>query len=154
MAGFWRAIFNTFTSRDNPRFGKAAQPYDPDKRRLPNVIRQKELKEQREREKLEQERTGNPDYQFKKGGFAGLPGNSQFSRGGDPAVPPDDGEQEKIWGQQGANDQEIETLEELHNRFNTWPSYDNWMDYVRAQEELGIRPDWEEFREKYEGSLA
>lgn len=148
MAGFWRAIFNTFRSRDNPRFGRPAKPYDPTTRRLPNVIRQREQREERER----LQESGETDYRFRRSGEAGLSGNSRFARRGDPPLPTGaDGEQEQVWEKQGANDQEIETLEELRNRFNAWPSYENWLAYAGAQEELGMRPDWAEFREKYDG---
>ena len=158
MARFWKGLFDSVTGRNNVRFGRPAKKYDPNTRRLPNVIRQKEQREERERQREQERLTGEPDYRFNKTGEAGRPGNSRYSRLGDPEPLPigsdETGEQEHIWSSQGANDQEIDTLEELHNRFNTWPSYENWLAYAEAQEDLGMRPDWAEFREKYEGSLA
>lgn len=59
-------------------------------------------------------------------------------------------EQERIWGGAGANQQEIDTLEILRERFEAWPSFSNWKAYAAAQEDMGINPDWAEFREKYD----
>jgi len=60
----------------------------------------------------------------------------------------------EYWMALGANRQEAETLVILHDRFDAYPSFDNWIVYARAQEEIDVQPDWAEFREKYEGSLA